>query len=90
MGLQSTKSLTEMSTRNLPGGDGRPVHTTNNLTVDCLENVGASMSHNPMGLHGLLRDSFTFYLFIKLKVESIFNWKIHWYIKWKLGDLSRV
>jgi hypothetical protein len=27
-----------------------------------LENVRASTSHNPMGLHGLLRDSYTFYL----------------------------
>jgi hypothetical protein len=30
-----------------------------NLTTicepDCLENVGASTSHNPMGLHGLLQ-----------------------------------
>jgi hypothetical protein len=26
------------------------------------ENVGASTSCNPMGLHGLYRDSFTFYL----------------------------
>jgi hypothetical protein len=24
------------------------------ISVDCLENVGASTSHNPMGLHGLL------------------------------------
>jgi hypothetical protein len=25
------------------------------LWADCLENVGASTSHNPMGLHGLLQ-----------------------------------
>jgi hypothetical protein len=25
------------------------------LTADCLENVGASTSHNHMGLHGLLQ-----------------------------------
>jgi hypothetical protein len=44
MTLGSTQPLTEMSARNLPGGKGRP--------ADCLENVGASTSHNPMGLHG--------------------------------------
>jgi hypothetical protein len=33
-----------------------PACKTDNLTfTDCLENVGASMSHNPMGLHGLLQ-----------------------------------
>jgi hypothetical protein len=29
------------------------------------ENVGASTSHNPKGLHGLYRDNFTFYFFEK-------------------------
>jgi hypothetical protein len=27
------------------------------------ENVGASTSRNPMGLHGLYRDNFTFFTF---------------------------
>jgi hypothetical protein len=26
------------------------------LCADCLENVGASISHNPMGLHGLIQE----------------------------------
>jgi hypothetical protein len=43
-----------MCTLNLPGGKGRPVRKADNLTAICLENVGVSMSHNPMGLHGLL------------------------------------
>jgi hypothetical protein len=43
--------LTQMSTWNLPGGKGRPAHKAD----DCLENVGASISHKPMGLHGLLQ-----------------------------------
>jgi hypothetical protein len=50
--LGSTQPLTEMSIRNLPGGKGRPARKADNL---CLENVGASTSHNPMGLHGLLQ-----------------------------------
>jgi hypothetical protein len=35
MALVSTQSLTEMSTRNLPGGKGRLVRKANNLTVIC-------------------------------------------------------
>jgi hypothetical protein len=31
MALKSTKPLTEMSTRNLPGGKGRPVDRADNL-----------------------------------------------------------
>jgi hypothetical protein len=57
--LGSTQRLTEMSTRNLPGGR-RPAGTWGwqlhrHLWADCLENVGASTSHNTMGLHGLLQ-----------------------------------
>jgi hypothetical protein len=59
MTLRSTHPLTEMSTRNLSGGKGRPARKADNLTAICepmaIENVAASMSHNPMGLHGLLR-----------------------------------
>jgi hypothetical protein len=35
MALGSTQNLTEMSTRNLPGGKGRPAHKTDNLTAIC-------------------------------------------------------
>jgi hypothetical protein len=55
MTLGSTKPLTEMSTRNLPGSKGRPAHKADNLTAvceaDCMETVEASTSHNPVGLH---------------------------------------
>jgi hypothetical protein len=62
MALGSTQHLTEMSTRDLPEGKGRPERGDDNLTAICEpENVGASTSHNPLGLHGLLRDSFTFF-----------------------------
>jgi hypothetical protein len=35
MALGSTQSLTEMSTTNLPGGEGRPARKTDNLTANC-------------------------------------------------------
>jgi hypothetical protein len=46
MALGSTQPLKEISTRNLPGGKGRPAHNADNLTADCLENMGASTSHS--------------------------------------------
>jgi hypothetical protein len=47
-----------MSIRNVLGGKGRPARKADNLTAiyaDFLEHVGASTSHNPMGLHVLLQ-----------------------------------
>jgi hypothetical protein len=35
MALGSTQPLTEMSTRNLPGGKGRPASKADNLTAIC-------------------------------------------------------
>jgi hypothetical protein len=35
MALGSTQTLTEMSTRNVPGGKGRPVRMAGNLTIIC-------------------------------------------------------
>jgi hypothetical protein len=59
MALGSTQPLTEMSTWNLPVGvkGGRRVRLTLPPSVSQLsrENVGASTSHNPMDLHGLLQ-----------------------------------
>jgi hypothetical protein len=52
--LGSSQPLTEMSTRNLPRGTGWPARMTDNLTA-IRENVAASTSHNPMGLHGMLQ-----------------------------------
>jgi hypothetical protein len=56
MALGITEPLTEMSTRNIPGGRARPAHK-DDLTIisaDCLESVGSTPSHNPIGLNGLL------------------------------------
>jgi hypothetical protein len=35
MALGSTQPLTEMSTRNVPEGKGRPAHKADNLTAIC-------------------------------------------------------
>jgi hypothetical protein len=65
MVLGSTQPLTEMSTRNLPGGKKRPAHRADNPTLPpstsrMSGNVGASDSRNTRGLHGFYRDNFTF------------------------------
>jgi hypothetical protein len=52
MTLGSTQPLTDMSTRSLPEGKELPARKA---VVDCLENVWASTSHNPMGLHVVLK-----------------------------------
>jgi hypothetical protein len=57
MALGSTQPLKEMSTRNLPGRNGRPAREADNLTDICeihwLESVRASTFHTL--LHGLLQ-----------------------------------
>jgi hypothetical protein len=64
MALGPTQPLTEMSTRNLPGGKGRParIRLTSPPSVSRLsrENVVASTHHNPMDLHDCYTDSFIF------------------------------
>jgi hypothetical protein len=54
----STQSLTEISTRNLPGGKARPVHTADNFTVICEPIVKAVLK--PRRLTACCWDSFTF------------------------------
>jgi hypothetical protein len=58
MALGSTQPLTEMSTRNLPGGKGWPACEADSLTAICessLENVGALTSYNPVDICSLLQ-----------------------------------
>jgi hypothetical protein len=58
MALGPTQPLTEMSTRNLSGGKGRQARKADNLTAiyePIVQKMGASTSHNPMTLHGLLQ-----------------------------------
>jgi hypothetical protein len=63
MALGSTQPLTEMSTGNLPWGKWRPAHEDNLTAI--YEPIVWKMWEprrltNPLGFHGLLRDSFTF------------------------------
>jgi hypothetical protein len=62
MALGSTQSLTEMSTRNVPGGKGWPAHKADNLTAIC-EPVWASTT--------CYRDSLTFTLQVNLSLGLI-------------------
>jgi hypothetical protein len=68
MGLRSTQPLTEMSTRNLPGGKRRPVREADNLTAIC-EPIVQKM-WEPRRLTTLwafmvcYRDSFTFFFYL--------------------------
>jgi hypothetical protein len=68
--LGSTQPLIEMSIWNLPRGKGQlaqgsqPYH---HLLVDRLEKVGASASHNPMGLQGLLQGQVLHYFYVMMK-----------------------
>jgi hypothetical protein len=64
MALGSTQPLTEMSTRNLPGGKSGRVGLTTSPPSVCRmsENVGASISRIHKGLHGLYGYNFTFTL----------------------------
>jgi hypothetical protein len=66
MALGSTQPLTEMSTRNLPGGKERPAHKVDNLTAIC-EPIVYKM-WEPLRLTTVwasthcYRDSFTFFM----------------------------
>jgi hypothetical protein len=71
MALGSSQPRTEMSTRILLGGKGgggkggRRVRLTNlppSVSRLFRQNVGASTSHNPMGLHGLLQGELYLYV----------------------------
>jgi hypothetical protein len=66
MALRSTQPLAEMSTRNIPGGEGRPARKADNLTAIC-EPIFYKM-WEPQHLTALwvstarYRDTFTFLL----------------------------
>jgi hypothetical protein len=78
MALGLTQRLTEMSTRNLPGGKGQPARKAD-LTAICepiVENVGASTSHNPIGLHGLLQGELDLILPLSVSRLSRKSWSL--------------
>jgi hypothetical protein len=67
MALGSTQRLTEMSTRNLPGVEGRPVRKADNLTAICKAIIWKMLESRRLttlwASTGCYRDSFTFYLY---------------------------
>jgi hypothetical protein len=64
LALGSTQPLTGMSIRNLPGRKKGLAHVAVTTLPPSMsrmsENVGASTSRSPKGLHGLYRGNFTF------------------------------
>jgi hypothetical protein len=68
MALESTPPLTEMSTRNLPWGKGRPAHEADNLTAICemiVWKMGAPRRLTTLwAFMACYRDSFTFFFFL--------------------------
>jgi hypothetical protein len=64
MVLGSTQPLTEMSTRNFPGGKGRPANKADNLTPVCEPNVQKMWQPRPLTtlwvFTACYRDSFHF------------------------------
>jgi hypothetical protein len=61
MALELAQPLTEMSNRNVSGDKRVDLTTLPPSMIRMSENVGASISRNPKGLHGLYGDNFTFY-----------------------------
>jgi hypothetical protein len=65
MALRSTQPLTEMSTRNLPGGKGRPLHKADSLTAFCEPTVSKMWEPRRLttvrATSGCYRDSFAFF-----------------------------
>jgi hypothetical protein len=68
MALGSTQPLTEMSTRNLPGGKGRPAREADNLTAICelivVKMWGPRRLITLWAFKACYRDSFTFFFIL--------------------------
>jgi hypothetical protein len=73
MALVSTQPLTEMSTRNLPEGKGRPARKADNLTAICEPIVSTSQTLWVCTV--CYRDSFTFLLSVRKIEFSCSVWK---------------
>jgi hypothetical protein len=76
----SIQPLTEMNTSNLPRGKGRPARRGwqphRHLWADCLENVGVSTYHNPMGLHGLLQWQLQLLPSFEVRRSGVMDWRV--------------
>jgi hypothetical protein len=74
MALGSIQPLTEMSTRNLPGGKGRPARGAENLTATCQPTVLKVWEPRSLitlwAFMACYRDSLTFYLYPAINVNK--------------------
>jgi hypothetical protein len=83
MALGSTQPLTEMSTRNLPGGKGRSACKADNLTAICERIV--KIMWDPRRLTALwasvafYRDSFTFFTFKVVCLRQHVSSEVFWF-----------
>jgi hypothetical protein len=72
MGLESIRFQQKLVPGNfLEVNCGRHVRLTSPLCGNCLENVGASTSHNPEGLLSLLQDTSTFITIMSIGVVFV-------------------
>jgi hypothetical protein len=69
MALKSTQTLTEMSTRNLPGGKGQPARKADKLNIIYEQTVWKMWEPRPltpfMGLQGLLKGQLYLYIIFR-------------------------
>jgi hypothetical protein len=74
MALGTTQPLREMSTRNVPGGKGRPARKADNLTAICVPIVYKMWEPRRLttiwNSTACYRDSFTFYVYIYRHEEA--------------------
>jgi hypothetical protein len=79
MALGLTQPLTEMSTRNFPGGKRRPALKADNLTAICEQTVYKMWARRLTTLWaftGCYRDSFTVYLFSTMRFFSKYTYDV--------------
>jgi hypothetical protein len=78
MALGTTQPLTEMSTRNVPGGKGRPVRGADNLTDVCELIVYKMWEPRHLTIvwafMACYRDSFTFLTWVS---TTVFHFRFH-------------
>jgi hypothetical protein len=71
MARVSTQPLTEMNTRNFPGGKGQPAHKADNLTAICVKKMWEPRHLTTLwAFTACYRDSFTFVSYVCIKTYS--------------------
>jgi hypothetical protein len=82
--LGFTQPLTEMSTMGSKVRLVRKADNLGDLWAYCLDNVGSLTSHNPTGLHGLLRVSFTLLYRLTITILDIIHRPV-FYLKYDVS-----